>query len=108
MPMPVSSQDVSMPRTTGASVTQPPPHHDRVGAVVVVAAAGADLLEPEAPVDALSGRVVGAYLEEDLPRAPAARLVEQLAQHGAADAGAPVLLQHRDGLHVGLVGRGGE
>src|SRR4051812_26657675 len=91
MPMPVSSQDVSMPRTRGprargASAIQLPSHHDRVGAVVVVAAAPADHLELEVLVDPPRLRVVGAHLEEDLPRPAPGGLGQQLRQQRAADA----------------------
>src|SRR5690606_24902439 len=102
-PMPVSSQDVSMPRTRGASAIQLPSHHDRVGAVVVVAAAGADGLEPEPLVQASRHRVVLPDLQEDLACPAPARLGQQLGEHGGPDAGAPMGLGHGDRLHVGLV-----
>src|SRR4051794_33404437 len=62
IPTPVSSQDVSMPRTRGSSGTSH--HHQRVGvARLVVAAADADRLEIVCGVEALRGRVVDRHLE---------------------------------------------
>src|SRR6201999_4629445 len=81
-PAPVSSQEVSMPRTSGPLLTghrrflvqavQAAAHHDRVRAGrLVVAAADADVLEAEPAVEVLGARVVRPHLQEHLGAVPA-------------------------------------
>src|SRR5437868_9317817 len=106
--MPVSSQEVSMPRTSGSSAIQLPLHHDRVGAVVVVAPTQSDLLEPELQIDRPGARIVGVDLQDDLHGREPARLGQQRGQQRAADPATLPGLQHGDRLDVGLVGGGGQ
>src|SRR3954454_14537233 len=117
-PTPVSSQEVSNPRTMASPPTrsataasrQPAQrthplalHDDGVGAAgLVVAAAPADLHEPAPPVEALGRLVVGADLEQH-HGAALVRLGQECVQQECSD---PLALQrggHAEGGHVGLV-----
>src|SRR5688572_5750671 len=75
MPTPVSSHEVSMPRTRGSSVMrrrrlrpggpgQPATHHQRLGAVAVVVGADVDHAELAGDVEAEGGGVGDAHLEQ--------------------------------------------
>src|SRR4051794_37878578 len=87
MPTPVSSQEVSIPRTRGSSGIAH--HHQGVGvAGLVVAAADADRLETVRRVEALGRRVVDRDLEQCLLGAAAGGLGEQRLEQGPADAAA--------------------
>src|SRR3954465_12984857 len=113
-PTPVSSQEVSKPRTSGWSATaasrhpaeRPHPlalHDDGIRAAgLVVAAPPADLDEPAAPVEALSRLVVGPHLQQHHRTA-----LIRLGQEGARQEGpVPLPLQrggHAEGARVGLV-----
>src|SRR4051794_10367565 len=70
-PIPVSSQDVSNPSTSGSVMpAHLPAHHHGVGpAGLVVAAPAADLGEPASPVEPLGHLVVGPYLQQHDPAA---------------------------------------
>src|SRR5690349_11537926 len=103
MPTPVSSQEVSIPRTRGSSGIAH--HHQGVGvAGLVVAAADADRLEVVSRVEPLSGRVVDRDLQQRLLDAAPPGLGEQGLEHGPADAAALGGAADRDVLHPGLVG----
>src|SRR5918997_342187 len=71
-PTPVSSHEVSNPRTSGSSAMEDLPlHHDGVRAArLVVARTPADLGEPAAPVEPLRHLVVGAHLQQHHGAAP--------------------------------------
>src|ERR671920_1360454 len=99
IPTPVSSHEVSMPRTRGSSGTSH--HHQGVSVTgLVVAAADADRLEIVRGVEALRGLVAHRHLEQHL--APAG-LFEQRLQQPAPDPLPLDVAAHRDVLHPGLV-----
>src|SRR3954454_4084601 len=99
MPTPVSSQEVSIPRTSGSSGTSH--HHQGVGvAGLVVTAPDPDGVEVVAGVETLRGRVV----EGDLKQHPApAGLGEQRLQELPSDATALGPAVDGDVLHPGLL-----
>src|SRR3954452_6340214 len=102
-PMPVSSQEVSMPRTRGSSGTSH--HHQGVGVTgLVVAAADADRLEIVARVQALGGLVVHRDLEQGTADAFRGGLGEQRLEQRPPDASFLGVPADRDVLHPGLVG----
>src|SRR3954465_12548196 len=76
MPIPVSSQEVSMPSTRGSDVNS---HHHRIGvAGLVVTASHAHGLEAVTGVGALGGRVVGRHLEQEVTNAPPGGLADEV------------------------------
>src|SRR5689334_15150170 len=105
MPTPVSSQEVSMPSTSGSSAMYLLPEqeaHDEGVDVsgLVVAAAHRDDLEAGAVVEAAGGVVVGAHLEQHGLDAVGAGAAHQLVQQQAADAAAPVGGRRGDGHDI--------
>src|SRR5689334_4096815 len=87
MPTPVSSQEVSMPRTRGSSGIAH--HHQGIGvARLVVAAPDPDGLEVVCRVKPLSGRVVDGHLQQGLLDPLPGRLGEQRLEQFPADAAA--------------------
>src|SRR5689334_12836913 len=92
IPIPVSSQDVSMPRTRGSSATghlpgqRSPPHDPGVDVPgLVVAATQRDPLEALARVEPQRGLVVRADLEHQARRPPPDGLGGEGAQEDGAD-----------------------
>src|SRR3954454_5397467 len=102
MPTPVSSQEVSIPRTRGSSGIAH--HHQGVGvAGLVVAAPEADRLEVVGRVEPLGRRVVHRDLQHHLLDAAPLGLGQQRLEHRPADPAALGRTAHRDVLHPGLV-----
>src|SRR5437016_5413976 len=87
-PAPVSSQEVSMPSTSGWPTPQ--------------AYAG----EPVPPVEVLRTIVVDPDLEEHLRAAAAGGLGQHVFQQRGADSVAPAVLRHPHGQHIRLAGTG--
>src|SRR5690349_2272947 len=106
MPTPVSSQEVSIPRTRGSSDIAH--HHQGVGvAGLVVTAPDADRLEVVGRIQPLGGRIVHRDLQERLFDAAPLDLGEQRLEQRPARAAALGRAADRDVLHPGLVaGRG--
>src|SRR4051794_14643098 len=103
MPTPVSSQEVSIPRTSGWSGM--PHHHQGVGvAGLVVAAPDPDRLEVVGGIEPLGGCVVDGDLEQRLLDSLPGHLGEQRLEQFPADAAALSTALDRDVLHPGLVG----
>src|ERR671920_1415495 len=102
IPTPVSSHEVSMPRTRGWSGTS---HHPQgVGvAGLVVAAADADRLEVVRRVEPLGGFVVHRHFEQRPVDAVREDLVQQRLQQGAADPAMLELAPDGDVLHPRLL-----
>src|SRR5689334_18110405 len=95
MPTPVSSHDVSMPRTSGAS--EGTAHHHRVDpAVVVIAAAAAEVGESVPFVQLSGGVVVDADLEEQFPRPAVDRSLDQVVEQPPADTATARVGNHAD------------
>src|SRR4051794_14445368 len=118
MPTPVSSQEVSMPRTSGSSamgvvslyggcgVGQA--HHQGVHvARLVVAAPEPDRLEAEALVELLGADVVDPALQHHFGALEGGGGLQQFGQQLPAEARAPLVAGDGDGLDVSQVpGRG--
>src|SRR5207244_1636048 len=122
MPTPVSSQEVSMPRTSGSSAMgrvslgsvcgicggcgrlggRGYQAHDQGVDVarLVVAAPEADRFEAEALVEALCAEVVHPYLQQHLAALEGGGGREQGGQQAGAEAGAPLVAGGGDGLDV--------
>src|SRR3954449_10307177 len=120
MPTPVSSQEVSMPRTRGSSAIDLGSSfgcRHRGGAAVgccgqshdqgvhiarlVVAAAEPDGLEAEALVELLGADVVDPALQHHFGALEGGRGPQQLGQQHRAESGAPVVTGDGDRLDVG-------
>src|SRR3712207_1541086 len=102
-PTPVSSHEVSKPRTRGSATQHLPLHHDGVRAArLVVARTPADLGEPAPPVERLRHLVVGAHLQQH-HGAAAVGLGQQRVEQLRADPLALPVLGDPDGGHVRLV-----
>src|SRR3954471_11944972 len=105
MPTPVSSQEVSKPRTRGSSFRavipshQCLPHDQRVVvAGLVVAAADPHRLEAVAGVETLCGVVVSTHLQPDLCALSAHGLFQECLQQDRPESLALVPAGHRDVL----------
>src|SRR5688572_4227547 len=115
MPTPVSSQEVSIPRTSGPSVMgrrrvraggarEPATHHQRLGPVAVVVRAHVDDAELPRHVEPEGGGVGHAHLEQHPRRALG--VDEELVEQARGDAGAPRVGTYADAQQVDDVARG--
>src|SRR2546423_1644424 len=101
MPIPVSSQEVSMPSTRGSAIAS---HHHRVRvARLVVPAPDPDRREPVLVVEPLRLCVVDGDLQQYRPGTAPVRLGEQRLQQRAADPVALPVLAYRDVLYPRLL-----
>src|SRR5882757_4613454 len=110
MPTPVSSHEVSMPRTRGSSAMDlcslyggrvGQPHHQRVDiARLVVATPEADRLEAETGVEALGALVVHPHFEQHLMALERGGLAQQFPQEPGTETGAPLVPGRGDRLYV--------
>src|SRR5439155_12954293 len=91
-------------RTPPSPVAQTELHHDGVLAGAVVAAADAQLAEPEAAVEATGNDVAGAHLQVYDARPGAPRFADDPFEQQAPEATTATLGMHRDVQHVHLVG----
>src|SRR5690349_6991837 len=114
IPTPVSSQEVSIPRTRGSSVMgrrrvlaggagQPAAHHQRLGPVAVVVRPHVDDAELPGDVEAERGRVGHAHLEQHPRRALG--VDEELVEQARGEAGAARVRAYADPQQVDDVAR---
>src|SRR5690349_14277071 len=105
MPMPVSSHEVSMPRTSGSLMWLLPNHDQGVGvAGLVVAATDGQRLEARRGVQLLRRLVVDSHFQQHFAHPVALSFVKQVFQQNTAETTTLRIAPDGQILHPALVG----